>query len=95
MAGKLWVPETAREHIGVCNICGYEAPYRDAQAHMVRCARQYMDAIRAASPSQKWKGEAFDPETWDPEVEEHLKRVGQRMLREGRMTVKPNERAGL
>lgn len=30
----------------------------------------------------------------DPEVAEHMAGVGRRMLREGRLTVKPSERAG-
>jgi hypothetical protein len=31
---------------------------------------------------------------WDPEVEAHMREVGERMKREGRLTVKKNERAG-
>jgi hypothetical protein len=42
----------------------------------------------------KNRGGPFDPETWDPEEEAHLLRVGRRMREEGRWEVKPNERPG-
>jgi hypothetical protein len=33
-------------------------------------------------------------EEWDPEVAAHLRKVGERMVAEGRLEVKPSERAG-
>jgi hypothetical protein len=35
-----------------------------------------------------------DPEFGDPEIEEHMRKVGKRMLAEGRWEVKPSEKAG-
>jgi len=46
-------------------------------------------------PSQRNKGGPFDPESWDPEVEAHMREVGRTMLREGRLEVLPHERAGV
>jgi hypothetical protein len=64
------------------------------QDHTVRCARRHIDEIRAMAPSEKHKGTVFDPETWDPEIDEHMRKVGQRMIAEGRLTVRKSERAG-
>jgi hypothetical protein len=53
-----------------------------------------MELIRAEAPSEKSKGTVFDPAGRDLEIEAHMRRVGKRMLKEGRWTVNPNERAG-
>lgn len=96
MSLNVWIPPQYREPTGHCNVCGEDlyGTVGDAQKHMGACARANIDAIRAAAPSQKRKGGPFDPDLWDPEVEEHLRKVGKRMLAEGRMEVLPSEKAG-
>jgi hypothetical protein len=83
--------------VGVCHVCGAkfgEGSETAWQRHVGECARAHMDEIMAARPSQALKGGPFDPESWDPEVEAHMRKVGETMLREGRMEVLPHERAG-
>lgn len=83
--------------VGVCNVCGAEfgeGQEQTWQKHVGNCARKHMDEILAMRPSQRNKGGPFDPDTWDPEVEAHMREVGRRMLREGRLEVLPHERAG-
>lgn len=75
------------------DICGqlfYADEARDWQSHVGRCARANRQAIEEASHARK------DPlyEAWDPEVAEHMQKVGERMIHERRLEVKPNERAG-
>jgi hypothetical protein len=79
-----------------CHICGSEFPETQArvwQKHVGDCARAHMSEIQASTPRARAKGGPFDPETWDPELDEHMREVGRRMLREGRMEVLPHERA--
>lgn len=81
--------------VGVCNICGarfHRGGEEAWQRHVGRCARAHLDEIRAASPSEKRKGTPFDPEMWNPDVEAYLKKVGERMIAEGRLEMRPNER---
>lgn len=65
------------------------------ERHVGECARKHLDEIRALAPSHVDAGGPFDPNNWDPEVDEHMRGVGRRMLKEGRWEVKPHERAGL
>lgn len=94
---NVWIPPEAREPNGYCSICDSDlfGTLSDCQKHMAVCARKNIDEIRAAAPSARHKGGPFDPESWDPEVEEHLRKVGERMLAEGRLEVKDSEKAGL
>lgn len=83
--------------VGVCHVCGEkfgEGQEQLWQKHVGECARAHMDEILASRPSERNKGGPFDPETWDPEVEAHMREVGKRMLAEGRLEVLPHERAG-
>jgi len=95
MALSIWIPPEFREPTGHCNVCGEDlyGTVGDMQKHMGACARANLDAIRAAAPSQKNKGGPFDPDLWDREVEEHLAKVGKRMLKEGRLEMHDHERA--
>lgn len=95
MSLNIWIPPQFREPNGHCNICDEDlyGTVGDMQKHMASCARANIDTIRAAAPSAKNKGGPFDPDNWDPEVEEHLKKVGERMLKEGRLEMHDNERA--
>lgn len=65
---------------------------RAFQRHTGRCARKHMDEIRKAALAHRVP--IMDEAAWDPEVAAHMQRVGERMLREGRLTVHPSERAG-
>lgn len=90
-------PEQAigHEHVLVCSTCDrvYRlAEEREFQAHVGDCARVHMDLILSASPRRRMP--ILDEETWDPEVAEHMRKVGDRMLEEGRLEVRRNERAG-
>jgi hypothetical protein len=61
------------------------------QRHVGECARAHLDEIRQHIAESKQP--VF--ESFDPEVERYLQKVvGPRMLEEGRLEVKPHERAG-
>lgn len=95
--------------VGHCLICEckfYAGEEQAWQRHVGRCARENMDSIQQASLKQRMP--VFDEETWDPEVQEHLKNgAGRRMreavdklgvaraIRDGHMEARPNEKAGL
>lgn len=80
---------------GVCHTCrerfgkGQEQAW---QEHVGRCAREHIGEIMGARAEQKKRMAVFDEETWDPEWAAHQRKVGQRMIREGRLVPKPNER---
>lgn len=77
--------------------CGQEfarGQEAQAEAHAVRCARANLDTIRAMAPSEANKGTVFGPEHRDLEMEAHFREVRQRMEREGRREILPNEAAG-
>ncbi len=84
--------------VGKCHVCGSqfgEGQETVWEKHVGQCARAHMDEIHASKPSERLKGGPWDPQNWDPEVDAHMLKVGRRMLAEGRMEVKPSERAGL
>lgn len=87
--------DQGRRAIGFCGVC--EVPFysdRDTRAHLRSAAhRDAIDQAMEARRAQQ-KRLAIFYESVDPEVDEHMTKVGKRMLAEGRMTVKPNERAG-
>lgn len=83
--------------VGRCHVCGAEFGEGQEQAwqkHVGACARKHMDEILASRPSERNKGTLWDPNMWDPELDEHMRQVGLAMAREGRMEVRRNERAG-
>jgi len=63
------------------------------QKHVGNCARRNMDRIQAEV--DKHRASPFHEKHWDPEVARHLRGVGEQMKREGRLEVRPSERAGL
>ncbi len=65
---------------------------REYQRHLRRCTADHIDQIRQGSPRTRLP--FLDPNAWDPEVEAHMRTVGERMIREGRLEVKKSERAG-
>lgn len=79
--------------IGECFVCG-DAFYdrKAAERHFRRCAMENIDELRHRSVANRLP--FFNEDFWDPEIAAHMRRVGERMLREGRLTVKPSERAG-
>jgi hypothetical protein len=86
-----------RPVIGRCLVPGcdrrfYRGEEQAWQRHVGDCARANLDRIRETSLAARMP--VFDPATWDPEVAEHMRRVGDRMRREGRWTVNPSEKAG-
>jgi len=97
-SGLIVPPEYAdRRPAFACNVCGSQFPNEQRavyERHVGECARAHEAEILAMRPSVRLKGGPFDPESWDPEAEAHMRKVGERMLREGRMEVKPAERAG-
>jgi hypothetical protein len=92
---NIWIPHQRLEPPnGYCSICDMDlwGSVGDLQAPMAACVRANIDEIRAQAPSVKHKGGPFDPENWNPDAEAHLKKVGERMLKEGRLEMLPNER---
>lgn len=80
--------------IGICRVCGakfFKGQEEMWQRHVGKCARANIDRLRAESLRNRMP--AFNEENWDPEVASHLKTVGRRMLAEGRLEMRPNERA--
>lgn len=98
----LWLPgqPDPNERLMVCRvvtapgeICGMTFTRPDVwQRHVGRCARAHMDEIRAESIKARMP--VLDDASWDPEIAEHMQTVGKRMREEGRLEVKPNEKAG-
>ena len=84
--------------VGGCVLCD-EVFYteRDARRHFEQNAEKHLDLARAVAekidrrPIEE-RLPIFAP--WDPEVAEHVRQVGLRMVRERRLTVNKNERAG-
>jgi hypothetical protein len=86
-----------REHgtvVGQCSLC--ELVFYDqaeARRHFERNARKHAEmANEARTERLEERMPVFDE--WDPEVAEHMRKVGKRMLKERRLEVRPEERAG-
>jgi hypothetical protein len=83
--------------VGVCHTCDarfYRGQEEDWQRHVGDCARAHLGEIMAARAEHKKRMAVFDDDSWDPEIRQHMDKVGERMKREGRLVVRPNERAG-
>jgi hypothetical protein len=101
---RLWLPgqPDPDERLMVCRVitgpdetCGKvfrRGEEKAWQMHVGACARAHVDQIHAES--LRTRIPILDPNSWDPEVERHMREVGERMKREGRLEVKPSERAG-
>lgn len=83
------VPTGPNEVCGAAFWPGEEAAF---EAHLVRCAKAHETEIHNESPRTRLP--LFTEEAWDPEVASHLKKVGERMLKEGRFVMHKSERAG-
>jgi hypothetical protein len=80
--------------VGVCSTCDevfYQGQEQDWQDHVYQCAMDNLPEIMAARAEQK-KRLAIFHESWNPDVDEHLAKVGERMVREGRLVMRKNER---
>jgi hypothetical protein len=82
--------------VGVCHTCGERFDTAGSeqawQEHVGKCARRHLGEIMTARAAKKKRMAVFDTDTWDPEYEAHMRRVGERMIREGRLVTRPNER---
>lgn len=61
-----------------CHICGADFHEDEASAwtrHVVKCAKRHEMEIREASPRYQAPG-FYDPEEWDVEYEQHVRRTG-------------------
>jgi hypothetical protein len=88
------VTDEANELVGHCLVpgCGarfYKGQEIQWQRHVGECARRNIDRIRAATAP---RGPSILHEDFDPEATAYLRDVGRRMLREGRLEMRPNER---
>lgn len=86
-------PDMADVMIGRCTVPGCGARFFEGeeaawQKHVGPCGRRNLDKIKANMARHP----LYDD--WDPEVTKHMREVGKTMIREGRMTIKPNETAG-
>jgi hypothetical protein len=81
---------------GECFLCGaLFAAGDDVVAHMKKCVHAAGHDVRQERAEKVDRLEIFlDPNAFDPEVDEHMRKVGERMRAEGRWEVKPSERAG-
>jgi hypothetical protein len=80
--------------VGQCSLCELVFYDQDeARRHFERNARKHAEM---ANEMRQERLEERMPvfEEWDPEVAAHLRKVGERMVAEGRLEVKPSERAG-
>ena len=77
---------------GPRSICGAEFRSHESLVRHLRneCVSRHEEEIHTSSLRARMPV----LESWDPEVDAHMKRVGERMRREGRWTVRPSERAG-
>lgn len=83
-----------RDPTGYCGLC--DTPFysdRDLRAHLATIEHREQ-AEQAVEAERARKARLAFMDDVDVEVEEHLRKVGQRMRREGRWEVKPNEKAG-
>lgn len=76
----------------ICGRCWYAGEERAYQQHVGPCARSHLAEIQAQRLAARLP--AFDENAWDPEIRAHMDKVGERMKKEGRLTVNPNEKAG-
>lgn len=78
----------------LCGATFYAGQEERWQRHVGECARRHINEILSCSPRERNRGTPFDEESWDPEVDAHMRKIGQRMLKDGDFEVKPRERAG-
>lgn len=82
----LWVPPGSLPRIYDCEFCGGQHD----EMGLGRCARNHPDEIEAAKLKNRIP--IMDENQWNPDASAYLRKVGDRMIREGRLVMKPNER---
>jgi hypothetical protein len=91
---QIIVPRDHSTVVGQCSLC--ELVFYDqaeARRHFERNARKHAElADEARTERLVERMPVFDE--WDPEVAAHMRKVGERMVAERRLEVKPNEKAG-
>jgi hypothetical protein len=91
---QIVVPRGYETIVGQCSLC--ELVFYDedeARRHFERNARKHAEMANEMR-TQRLEERMPVFEEWDPEVAAHLRKVGERMVAEGRLEVKPSERAG-
>lgn len=81
--------------VGVCSTCDqvfYRGEEEAWQKHVYRCAMQRLPEVLEARAEQKRRMEIFQPGSWNPDVDAYLAKIGERMLREGRLVMRKSER---
>ena len=82
--------------VGVCHACGARfgpGQEEEWQRHLRPCYMRHEGEIRGARQASRSQLEIFSEEAWDPELAAYFRKVGDRMLREGRLEMRPHERA--
>jgi len=82
------------ERVGVCSTCDkrfYRGEEQAWQKHVYECAKAHLSEILAAREEQKRRLAIFH-ESDNPDRDAHLAKVGEQMLREGRLVMKKSER---
>lgn len=93
---RLFVPRgvnESRRPVGTCLLC--KAEFYDPaeyQRHAANHVRKDIDELRAQAPSAQ-KPSIFHPDSQDRELEKHWRGVRERMAKEKRTEVRPNELA--
>lgn len=85
--------EDRKVWVGVCRSCDARFGKGEEQKWL-KHIRACVDVDEAIEEGRSRRLPVFDEANWDPEIAEHLRKVGVQMLKEGRMVMKPNERAG-
>lgn len=92
LVGKCCVPQRDSGKLG-CGRVFYKGDEEKWQRHVGECARANMEAIMAIVPSEAQRGKLFDPAARDQELVRHFRGVKERMIEDGRWTLRENERA--
>ena len=84
----------APEPVGYCALCETEFHTDEAaRRHFEREGRRHRSlAEEARQQKLEERMPIFSEQSWDPDYAAHMRKVGRRMLREGRLVTKKNER---
>jgi hypothetical protein len=93
--GRCMACAPARARDGLGPLTFYAGQEEQWQAHVAACATRNLDDLRALAPSERAKGTIFAEDQQDRELEAHYAAVRERMRREGRTEVRPNELGGV
>lgn len=81
---------------GHCNLCGQDlyGTVDQNTRHLTACVRgEAGDRVLREREAHRQRLRIFyDREMWNPDAEDHVKQVGDRMRAEGRLVMRPHER---